>query len=235
MIIVAGPNGSGKSTTTEQFSKEGYQVIDPDRMARNISPNNPESSAVTAGRQAINQARENISQGNSFLVETTLSSKGVYQRLVDSALDKGFLVKLAYIATERPEINIARVADRVSKGGHHVPDNDVTRRYYRSLDNLPDFFKKADEKTIIDNSQEKNQVQLDIRGNKVVYMEDKSKLANWVIDSLGEQRIHAAMKNYISHDSTSLSPFYTKLREKVSALTQDQVKNQSKADPDIER
>ena len=38
MVIVAGPNGSGKSTTTAQFSKDGYEVIDPDRIARNLSP-----------------------------------------------------------------------------------------------------------------------------------------------------------------------------------------------------
>ena len=73
---------------------------------------------MAAGRQAINRARENILQGNSFLVETTLSSKGVYQRLVDSARQKGFSVKLAHISTEDPQINIARVADRLSKGGH---------------------------------------------------------------------------------------------------------------------
>ena len=233
MIIVAGPNGSGKSTTTEQFSKEGYQVIDPDRIARNISPNAPESAAVPAGRQAINQARENILQGNSFLVETTLSSKGVYQRLVEAAQDKGFLVKLAYIATESPEINIGRVADRVNKGGHHVPDGDVVRRYYRSLDNLPDFFEKADEKTIIDNSRDKAQMQLDVDGTDVIFMEDKSKLANWLIDSLGEKRIHTAMKNYISRDTTSLSPFYSKLKEKVSARTESL--NQSKSDQDMDR
>nr|AKN40916.1 hypothetical protein [Vibrio sp. FF_273] len=31
---------------------------------------------------AINRARENIQNGVSFSIETTLSSKGVYQRLV---------------------------------------------------------------------------------------------------------------------------------------------------------
>ena len=86
MVIVAGPNGSGKSTTTAQFSKDGYEVIDPDRIARELSPKSPEDHAVSAGKQAINRVKENIAQGNSFLVETTLSSKGVYQRLVDHPL-----------------------------------------------------------------------------------------------------------------------------------------------------
>ena len=156
MIIVAGPNGSGKSTATRQFSRDGYEVIDPDRIARNLAPDSPRDYSIAAGRQAINRAinraRENIFQGNSFLVETTLSSKGVYQRLVDSARQKGFSVKLAYIATEDPRINMERIAERVARGGHDVPAKDVVRRYYRSLENLGGFFDKANDKIIIDNS-----------------------------------------------------------------------------------
>ncbi len=207
MVIVAGPNGSGKSTTTAQFSKDGYEVIDPDRIARNLSPNSPEDYSVAAGRQAINRARENILQGNSFLVETTLSSKGVYQRLVDSAKQKGFSVKLAYISTEDPQINIARVADRVSKGGHNVPDEDVVRRYYRSLDNLGEFFDKADDKAIIDKSSDflesgsKGRLQLEIDSNgDTAFMADKdddysgrnvalfNRLRYWAYGALGNYK-----------------------------------------------
>lgn len=225
MVIVAGPNGSGKSTTTAQFSKDGYEVIDPDRIARNLSPNSPEDYSVAAGRQAINRARQNILQGNSFLVETTLSSKGVYQRLVDSAKQKGFSVKLAYISTEDPQINIARVADRVAKGGHNVPDDDVVRRYYRSLDNLGEFFDKADDKAIIDNSADflesgsKGRLQLEIDSNgDTAFMADKDDLASWVIDSLGSERVTEALKNYVSRTDVEHSEFYQTLKNKAQEI-----------------
>lgn len=225
MVIVAGPNGSGKSTTTAQFSKDGYEVIDPDRIARNLSPNSPEDYSVAAGRQAINRARENILQGNSFLVETTLSSKGVYQRLVDSAKQKGFSVKLAYISTEDPQINIARVADRVSKGGHSVPDDDVVRRYYRSLENLGEFFDKADDKAIIDNSADfleasnKGRLQLEIDSNgDTTFLADKDDLASWVIESLGSERVSEALKNYISKNDVEHSEFYQTLKNKAQQI-----------------
>jgi len=225
MVIVAGPNGSGKSTTTAQFSKDGYEVIDPDRIARNLSPNSPEDYSVAAGRQAINRARENILQGNSFLVETTLSSKGVYQRLVDSAKQKGFSVKLAYISTEDPQINIARVADRVSKGGHNVPDEDVVRRYYRSLDNLGEFFDKADDKAIIDNSSDflesdskgRLQLEIDSKGD-TTFLADKDDLASWVIESLGSERVSEALKNYISKSDVEHSEFYQTLKNKAQQI-----------------
>ena len=56
MIIIAGPNGSGKSTATRQFSRDGYEVIDPDRIARNLSPDSPRDYSIAAGRQAIKEA-----------------------------------------------------------------------------------------------------------------------------------------------------------------------------------
>ena len=206
MIIVAGPNGSGKSTATRQFSRDGYEVIDPDRIARNLSPDSPRDYSIAAGRQAINRARENILQGNSFLVETTLSSKGVYQRLVDSARQKGFSVKLAYIATEDPRINMERIAERVARGGHGVPAKDVVRRYYRSLENLGSFFDKANDKIIIDNSVDfvksdrdqpgRLQLETDANGD-TVFFADEANLANWFIESLGKKRISKALQNYI--------------------------------------
>ena len=206
MIIVAGPNGSGKSTATRQFSRDGYEVIDPDRIARNLAPDSPRDYSIAAGRQAINRARENILQGNSFLVETTLSSKGVYQRLVDSARQKGFSVKLAYIATEDPRINIERIAERVARGGHGVPAKDVARRYYRSLENLGSFFDKANDKIIIDNSVDfvksdqdqpgRLQLETDANGD-TVFLADEANLANWLIESLGKKRISKALQNYI--------------------------------------
>lgn len=206
MIIIAGPNGSGKSTATRQFSRDGYEVIDPDRIARNLAPDSPRDYSIAAGRQAINRARENILQGNSFLVETTLSSKGVYQRLVDSARLKGFSVKLAYMATEDPRINMERIAERVARGGHGVPAKDVVRRYYRSLENLGSFFDKTDDKIIIDNSvgfvksdrDQPGRLQLETDANgDTVFLADEANLANWLIESLGKKRISKALQNYI--------------------------------------
>lgn len=35
---------------------------------------------------------------------------------------------------------IERVAKRVSKGGHHIPDDVINRRYYRGITNLLDLY-----------------------------------------------------------------------------------------------
>lgn len=50
------------------------------------------------------------------------------------------------------ETNIGRVATRVLAGGHNVPDEDIRRRYERSLNNLPKAIELADSVLIYDNS-----------------------------------------------------------------------------------
>jgi predicted ABC-type ATPase len=44
------------------------------------------------------------------------------------AQESGFEVVMVYIGTSNPDINVARVASRVRKGGHNVPEIDIRRR-----------------------------------------------------------------------------------------------------------
>jgi len=49
-------------------------------------------------------------------------------------------------------INLSRIRQRVLGGGHDVPENDVRRRYKRSLDHLPVAVERADHTLLFDNS-----------------------------------------------------------------------------------
>ena len=76
-----------------------------------------------------------LAAGVSFTFETVMSSpdKVAFLR---KAQAQGFRTYLYYVATEDPEINISRVANRVRQGGHPVPQNKIVERYYRSLELL---------------------------------------------------------------------------------------------------
>ena len=39
---------------------------------------------------------------------------------------------MIYLFLENPDSNISRVKNRVLNGGHHIPKDDIIRRYYRS-------------------------------------------------------------------------------------------------------
>jgi predicted ABC-type ATPase len=61
---------------------------------------------------------------------------------------------LVYIGTEKVEINLSRIAQRVLSGGHDVPEIDVRRRFSRSFKNLPVAIRRSDHTLLFDNSAE---------------------------------------------------------------------------------
>ncbi|MDP5210682.1 hypothetical protein, partial [Microbulbifer sp. 2205BS26-8] len=50
----------------------------------------------------------------------------------------GFDVMLLFVGINDPKKNVARVADRVKKGGHPVPVDKIISRYKRTMDMLFD-------------------------------------------------------------------------------------------------
>lgn len=179
LTIVAGPNGSGKSTYTRAIRESlGVPVIDPDWEALLIRPDAPQAAAVQGGRQSIKRARTYLANNQSFAAETTLSGK-TYLRMIIEAKQKGWQVNLIYVGVANVETSIDRVAQRVAQGGHNVPQEDIRRRYARSLANLPAAIELADRATILDNSTAAgHQLVLIVENGRVV--EQVRELPEWV-------------------------------------------------------
>ena len=153
--LIAGANGSGKSTLTSSNPEifASFPILDPDAIARTIQSAVTASTAIAAGRQSLQAAKQMIRSKESFAVETTLSGKNYLQMMLD-ARDCGFEIVLVYIGTETVDINLVRIANRVLTGGHDVPEADVRRRYTRSFRNVPLAISRADHAILFDNSTE---------------------------------------------------------------------------------
>jgi predicted ABC-type ATPase len=177
LTVVAGANGAGKSTLTK-LSSINIPLIDPDALARAISPENPESAALAAGRQAIELARSYIQSDSSFVVETTLAGN-TYLNLIREVKALGWSVSLTYVGIDDPITNVQRVSSRVKMGGHDVPRKDILRRYERSLANLGKAAKIVDELILYDNSTSAgHQILATIKSNKtVIYVPE---LPSWI-------------------------------------------------------
>jgi predicted ABC-type ATPase len=177
LTVVAGANGSGKSTLTK-LSSVNIPLIDPDAIAREIAPKQPESAALAAGRKAIELARSYIQSDCSFVVETTLAGN-TYLNLMREVKALGWSVSLTYVGIDDPITNIQRVRSRVKVGGHDVPRDDILRRYERSLANLNKAAKIVDTLILYDNSTNaRYQLIATIEGDsKVVYVPE---LPSWV-------------------------------------------------------
>jgi predicted ABC-type ATPase len=88
----------------------------------------------------------------SFSFETVMSSPDKIE-LLGKARRLGYRIYLYYVATDDPEINIARVQARVRQGGHDVPTDKIVSRYHRSLDLLLDAIRASDRAYLFDNSR----------------------------------------------------------------------------------
>ncbi|MFB2771972.1 zeta toxin family protein [Pelatocladus sp. BLCC-F211] len=188
LTIIAGPNGSGKSTFT-RATQEALRVpiIDPDQEARQLRPDDAQAAAILGGRQAIKRARAYLTNNESFAVETTLSGH-TYLRMMAEARQKGWQVNLIYVGVENVETSIERVAIRVAQGGHNVPEEDIWRRYTRSLSNLSVAIQQADQILIFDNSTVQGYQQvLTIENGRVT--QKVRELPEWLKTSLTEEFI----------------------------------------------
>ena len=87
----------------------------------------------------------------SFTFETVMSSPDKIEFL-RKAQQAGYRTYLYFVATEDPDINVARVQYRVQTGGHPVAEEKIRSRYVRSLELLSDAVSNADRAYIFDNS-----------------------------------------------------------------------------------
>ncbi len=155
LYIIAGCNGAGKTTASFTILPNilnCIEFINADSIAYGISPFNVEGVAFEAGRIMLKRIDELLTSGRDFAIETTLSTRS-YVALVQNAKTLGYEISVIFIWLNCTEMAIQRVAERVKKGGHNIPVDIISRRYYRGIKNLFQLFIPISNKWIIaDNS-----------------------------------------------------------------------------------
>jgi predicted ABC-type ATPase len=156
--IVAGPNGSGKSSLYNRTDIEGWGgsvwIINPDLLTAKIveSEHLPLEAANLAAVQRVQIWLEaSINAYQTIGVETVLSSPK-YQPLLLAAKARGFEVRMIFVVLTSAELQLERIRERVSSGGHDVPEDKVRSRRLRSFEQLAWFADHVDQLLIFDNS-----------------------------------------------------------------------------------
>ena len=161
LYIIAGPNGAGKTTSAESLLPNVLNCIEfvnADLIAKGISPYNTEAVAVQAGRIMLQRINELRQAKIDFVIETTLSTLS-YAKFIRESKQEGYEVVLIYIWLNHPDIAVQRVAQRVFKGGHNIPEEVIRRRYFKGLKNLNKIFLTlSDEWIVADNSDKQLEV-----------------------------------------------------------------------------
>lgn len=128
------------------------EFVNADSIAAGLSPFNPESVAIEAGRMMLTRIHELMKAGIDFAFETTLATKS-YISLVKSAQTSGYIVTLLFIWLDSPETALQRVADRVATGGHNIPEEIIRRRYFRGISNMINLYIPICDRWIVVNNQ----------------------------------------------------------------------------------
>lgn len=152
--IFAGVNGAGKSTLyrAKKQSNEDFGVrINSDEIVRSFGDWKNSIDQMKAGKMAIKLRKECVDKGIDFNQETTLTGNRIL-KFIDFIKEKGYKIHMFYVGLDSDEIAKKRIAERVKKGGHGIPDNVVEKRYIETLQNLKVVLPKVDQVEIYDNS-----------------------------------------------------------------------------------
>lgn len=155
VVVIAGPNGAGKSTTAPYLLQEALEVqefVNADAIAIGLSGLHPEKVALAAGRVMLHRLKQLARQRSDFAFETTLASKTFAPWLAELKAT-GYRSHLAFLSLPSVELALGRVAERVSLGGHHVPEEVVRRRFIAGLRNFFGLYRDhVDSWQLFDNS-----------------------------------------------------------------------------------
>lgn len=142
VVLLAGPNGAGKSTSAARLLRGALEVnefVNADTIAMGLSAYRPESTAIAAGRVMLERIRHLADLRADFAFETTLSGRG-QARWLPELRAVGYRSHLIFLSLPEPETAVARVAERVRRGGHDVPEATIRRRFAVGLRNLFDVY-----------------------------------------------------------------------------------------------
>ena len=156
--LLAGPNGAGKSTLyralvlagtipaeAEFVNADLYEAAHLQHFADLVQRSEQARQWADERRSALLQASQ------SFVSETVFSHESKLA-LIQEAQAKGFFVLLLVVALDHPERLLARVAQRVTEGGHHVPPERILARYPRTLAHLTHALRLADAAILYDSA-----------------------------------------------------------------------------------
>ncbi len=127
-----------------------------------------------------------LSEHKKFSFETVFSHESKLA-IMKQAIAEGYKVYLYFVCTESPEINKYRIKEvRVKHGGHNVPEDKITARYYRSLELMYEAAQIAYQAYFFDNSHDAKEFQLFAHFKKVKNQKrwdviDETKVPEWFL------------------------------------------------------
>ena len=157
ITVLAGVNGAGKSSVGgKALRASGAEYFNPDEYARQLRTQEAltqEKANAVAWAYGKGKLEEAIAKGTDFTFETTLGGKTITDLLIH-AVGQGHMLDIWFAGLESVDLHLERVARRVAKGGHPIPEADIRKRWIGSHENIIRLIPFVNTLRVFDNSRE---------------------------------------------------------------------------------
>lgn len=156
LYVLAGVNGAGKSSIGGHLlERAGLTWFNPDTFARELMAETRLDQAAASERawhEGLHRLDAAVAQRRHHAFETTLGGHTVATRILDATRSHDVLMWFCGLSS--PGLHLARVAARVARGGHDIPEAKIRERYPRALANLSGLMPHLARVQVYDNSTE---------------------------------------------------------------------------------
>lgn len=131
-----------------------YNYLSADDIAKQLDSKNFNNVRLKAGKEFFIRMQKNVENKNNILIESTLS--GIYlKRMIPGFQRNKYSVSIVFVFVDSVSVCLNRIKERILKGGHNVPDEDVIRRFKKSNDNFWNYYRNiADDWYLYSNSED---------------------------------------------------------------------------------
>ena len=146
--IIGGVNGVGKSSLTGVLASESNDlgvIIGTDKITASLA-----GDKIKGGKAAIKRINNSLEKGINFTQETTLSGSRTL-KTIKRARELDYFIRLYYVGVNSADESMKRIRNRVEKGGHDIPEQDVKRRYNKRFEDLVNILPYCNEVKFYDN------------------------------------------------------------------------------------
>ena len=188
ITVIAGVNGAGKSSIGGAYLHQtGGAFYNPDLVARAARQASPALTAEEANAFAWKKGRERlesaIAHQTDYNFESTLGGETMTKLLCEAA-KKGATLNIWFAGLASVELHLKRVASRVKKGGHPIPESDIRKRWIGSHLNLIKLLPYVTHLRVYDNSAENDPDKGEVPELKLVLS-----VSNSAIDFPGREEV----------------------------------------------
>lgn len=153
ILVLAGVNGAGKSSLLGTWLRDaGLTWFNPDSFTRRLVEQGwaLDEANAAAWSEGARRLRQAMAEGTDFAFETTLGGNTIPRLLRDACQTHD--VAIWFCGLNSVALHVARVADRVSQGGHDIPHEKIRARFDSARENLIALLPHLAELHVYDNS-----------------------------------------------------------------------------------